>query len=80
MGSNAYVILNGEPLEEVDCFKYLWSQVTADRECERDVVLRMSKGYSVWGVLKSVLSSRIGDKRQEVSICRSNSTNDLLGA
>ena len=21
------VILNGEPLEEVDCFKYLWSQV-----------------------------------------------------
>ena len=24
------VILNGEPLEEVDCFKYLGSQVAAD--------------------------------------------------
>ena len=25
-----HVILNGEPLEEVDCFKYLGSQVAAD--------------------------------------------------
>ena len=24
-----HVILNGEPLEEVDCFKYLGSQVAA---------------------------------------------------
>ena len=27
-----HVILNGEPLEEVDCFKYLGSQVTADED------------------------------------------------
>ena len=27
------VILNGNPLEEVDCFKYLGSQVAADRGC-----------------------------------------------
>ena len=32
------VILNGEPLEEVDCFKYLGSQVASDGGCERDVV------------------------------------------
>ena len=32
------VILNGEPLKEVDCFKYLGSQVAADGVCERDVV------------------------------------------
>ena len=32
------MILNGEPLEEVDCFKYLGSQVVADQGCERDVV------------------------------------------
>ena len=25
-----HVIINGEPLEEVDCLKYLWSQVAAD--------------------------------------------------
>ena len=37
-----YVILNGEPLEEVDCFKYLWSQVAADGGCERDAVHRMN--------------------------------------
>ena len=32
------MILNGEPLEEVDCFKYLGSQVAEDGGCERDVV------------------------------------------
>ena len=30
--------LNGEPLKELDCFKYLGSQVAADRGCEWDVV------------------------------------------
>ena len=53
-----HVILNGEPFEEVDCFKYLGSQVAADGGCERDVVHRMNEGYGVWGALKSVLSNR----------------------
>ena len=52
------VILNGEPLREVDCFKYLESQVAADGGCERDVVIRMNEGYRAWGALKSVLSNR----------------------
>ena len=52
------MILNGEPLEEVDCFKYLGSQVSAHGGCERDVVHRMNEGYRSWGVLKSVLSNR----------------------
>ena len=33
-----HVILNCEPLEEVDCFKYLGSQVAADGGWERLVV------------------------------------------
>ena len=33
-----HVILNGEPLKEVDYFKYLWSQAAADGGCERDLV------------------------------------------
>ena len=37
-----YVKLNGDPLEEVDCFKYPGSQVAADGGCERDVVHRMN--------------------------------------
>ena len=41
-GDRIYVILNGEPLEGVDCFKYLGSQVAADGGCERDVVHRMN--------------------------------------
>ena len=53
-----HVILNGEPLEEVDCFKYLGSQVAADGGCERDVVHRMNAGCRAWGSLKSVLSNR----------------------
>ena len=40
-----HVILNGKPLEKVDCFKYLGSQVAADGGCERDVVHRMNEGY-----------------------------------
>ena len=46
------------PLEEMDCFKYLGSQVAADRGCERDVVHRINEGYRAWGARKSVLSNR----------------------
>ena len=56
-GGRMHVILNGEPLEEVDDFKYLRSQVAADRRCERDGVHRMNEGYRAWGALKSVLSN-----------------------
>ena len=52
-----HVILNGEPLEEVNCFKYLGSQVAADGGCERDVAHRMNVEYRAWGVQKSVLSN-----------------------
>ena len=37
-GGRMHVILNSEQLEEVDCFKYLGSQVAADGGCEGDVV------------------------------------------
>ena len=42
-GDRMHVILNGEPLDQVDCFKYLGSQVAADGGCERDVVHRMNE-------------------------------------
>ena len=57
LGSNAYDT-KGEPLEEVDCFKYLGSQVAADGGCEKDVVHRMNEGYRAWRALKHVLSNR----------------------
>ena len=44
-GGRMHVILNGEPLEEVDCFKYLGLQVATGGGCERDVVHRMNEGY-----------------------------------
>ena len=53
-----HVILNGEPLEEVDYLKYLGSQVAADGRCERNVVHRMNEGYRAWGALKNVLSNK----------------------
>ena len=34
-GDRNHVILNGEPLEEVDCFKYLGSQVAANGDVKR---------------------------------------------
>ena len=51
-GDRMHVILNGEPLEEVDCMKYLGSQVAADGGCARDVVHRMNEGYRAWGARK----------------------------
>ena len=45
MGNRMHVILNGEPLEEVDCFKYLEWQVAADGGCESYLVYRMNEGY-----------------------------------
>ena len=44
-GGPMHVILNNELLEEVDCFKYLGSQVAADGGYEKDVVHRMNEGY-----------------------------------
>ena len=64
-GGRMHVILNGEPLEEVDCFKYLGSQVTADGGYEREWYT-MNEGYRVRGVLKCVLSNRgLGIKHKE---------------
>ena len=57
-GGRMHVILNLEPLEEVDCFKYLGTQVAADGGCESDVVHKMKEGYRAWGALKSVLTNR----------------------
>ena len=53
-----YVRLNGEPLEEEDCFKYLGSQVASDGGCESDVVRNMDEGYKAWVTLKNVLNNR----------------------
>ena len=41
-GGQMHMILNGGPLEEVDCFKYLVLQVAAHGGCERYVVHRMN--------------------------------------
>ena len=41
-GGRMHVILNGEPLEEVDYFKKHWSQIAADGGCEKDSVHGMN--------------------------------------
>ena len=43
-GGRMQFIPKGEPLENMDCFKHLGSQVPADGGCERDVVHRMNEG------------------------------------
>ena len=43
-----HVILNSEPSEEVDCFKYLGLQASADGGCERDMVHKMNDRYRAW--------------------------------
>ena len=54
-----HVILNGQPLEKVDCFKYLGSQVAADGGCERDMVHRMNEGNtdrSRWNLTEQIMN------------------------
>ena len=53
-----HLILNGEQLKEVDCFKYLGSQLAADGGCEMDVVHGMNEGYRAWGGPKCLLINR----------------------
>ena len=50
-----HVRLNGERLEEVDCFKHIGSQVAADGGCAREVIHRKNEMYKAWGALKNVL-------------------------
>ena len=57
-GGRIHAILNGEPLEEVYCFKCLESQDAADGGYERDAVHRMNEEYRAWGVVKSVRSNK----------------------
>ena len=54
-----HIILNGELLKEMDCFKCLGLEVAADGGCERSVVHRMNRGYRAWGVLQSMLSNSV---------------------
>ena len=56
--TRVYIPSGEEPLEEVDYFKYLGSQVAADGGCEKDVVHRMNEGYKARGALKSLLSNK----------------------
>ena len=50
-----HVMLNGEPLDEVDCVKYLGSQLMEDVKA---MWYTINEGYRAWGAMKSVLSNR----------------------
>ena len=49
---HSILVIDATTGQNVDCFKYLKSQVAADGGCERDVVHRMNEGYRTWGALK----------------------------
>ena len=55
-GGRLHVRLNGEPLEEVNYFKYRESEVAADGGCERYVVHKMNEAYRSCEALKCVLN------------------------
>jgi hypothetical protein len=56
--SKISVTLNGELLEEVQCFKYLGSHVEKTELVETEVKARVKEGCKVLGALKSVMSCR----------------------
>ena len=52
------VELNGVLLEEVDCFKYLGSQISVEGGVEEDVKYRVNEASKVLGSMKRVCKSR----------------------
>ena len=52
------VRLNGEALEEVECFEYLGACVAANGGIEAEVRHRVTKGYQAFGAMKTVLNNR----------------------
>ena len=38
--------LNDKPLKELDCLKYMWSQVAVDAGCEGDLVNIINQGIN----------------------------------
>ena len=44
-----HVILNSKPLQEVNCVRYLRSQVAKGGGCESNAVHRINEGYSAEG-------------------------------
>ena len=53
------MILKGEPLEEVDYFKYLRSQVAADGGCERDLIHSVLRNRRLGIKAKKCLYERV---------------------
>ena len=47
-GTNDAYGTNSEQLQEVYCFKHLWSQVDMDGGCEKDIGHKMVVGYKAW--------------------------------
>ena len=57
-GRRMNIVLNGELLEEVDCFKYLGSHVAVDGRIEEEVKFRISETGRVLGGMKKVFKCR----------------------
>ena len=56
--SRLNVTLEGEQLEEVDCFKYLGSSISVDGKIEGEVKARVNEVAKVQGGLKEILKSK----------------------
>ena len=57
-GGGMNVMLNGERLEEVDCFRYLGSKVSVDGSVEVEVKSRINEAGKVLGGMKRVFRCR----------------------
>ena len=57
-GQRMNIVLNGELLEEVDCFKYLGSHVSVDGRIDEEVKFRMNEVGRMLGGMKRVLKCR----------------------
>ena len=57
-GRRMNVILNGEVMEEVDCFGYLGSCVSGNGGVVEEVSSRLGKAGMAWGAMKTVFKNR----------------------
>jgi endonuclease/exonuclease/phosphatase family metal-dependent hydrolase len=72
------IIINDQPLEEVEEFSYLGSKVTTDGDCAREISTRISKANQAFAMLKPIWRTTSLSVHTKIRIFNSNVLSVLL--
>ena len=76
--NNNPIMVNGNPLEDVQEFTYLGSKVTSDGDCIQEINARISKANQAFAMLRTIWRSTGLNIKKKIKIFRSNVLSVLL--